>query len=103
MWLRLEKIYQSKGLARKATLLKRLTLHKVTEGNDVRDHLNDFFDSVDKLADIEIAINPDLLTVMLLYSLPGSFENFRCAIESRDNLPTPESRIHTRSFCRDST
>ena len=40
---------------------------------------------------MEIAINPDLLTVMLLYSLPGSFENFRCAIESRDNLPTPES------------
>lgn len=27
---------------------------------------------------------------MLLYSLPPSFENFRCAIESRDELPTPE-------------
>lgn len=27
---------------------------------------------------------------MLLYSLPSSFENFRCAIESRDELPTPE-------------
>lgn len=40
---------------------------------------------------MEIAINPDLLTVMLLYSLPASFENFRCAIESRDNLPTPET------------
>ena len=91
MWLRLEEIYQSKGPARKATLLKRLTLHKMAEGNDVRDHLNDFFDNVDKLADMEIAINPDLLTVMLLYSLPSSFENFRCAIESRDNLPTPES------------
>lgn len=28
---------------------------------------------------------------MLLYSLPHSFENFRCAIESRDELPSPET------------
>lgn len=27
---------------------------------------------------------------MLLYSLPPSFENFRCAIESHDKLPSPE-------------
>lgn len=90
MWLKLEEIYQSKGPARKATLLKRLTVQKMAEGSDVRDHLNQFFDTVDKLADMEIEINPDLLTVMLLYSLPGSYENFRCAIESRDNLPTPD-------------
>lgn len=36
-------------------------------------------------------INRDLLSVMLLYSLPLSFENFRCAIESRDELPSPEA------------
>lgn len=28
---------------------------------------------------------------MLLYSLPSSYENFRCAIESRDELPSPET------------
>lgn len=39
----------------------------------------------------EVHINPDLLTMMLLYSLPQCFENFRCAIESRDELPTPET------------
>lgn len=27
---------------------------------------------------------------MFLYSLPPSFENFRCAIESRDDLPSPD-------------
>lgn len=26
-----------------------------------------------------------------MYSLPASFENFRCAIESRDTLPTPDA------------
>lgn len=91
MWLRLHEIFQSQGPARKATLLKRLTLHKMTDGGDVRDHLNNFFDTVDKLAEMGIEINPDLLTIMILYSLPASYENFRCAIESRDDLPTPEA------------
>ncbi|KZC15202.1 hypothetical protein WN55_00969 [Dufourea novaeangliae] len=50
-----------------------------------------FFDCVDKLAAMEVEINKDLLSIMLLYSLPSSFENFRCAIESRDNLPDVES------------
>jgi len=40
---------------------------------------------------MQIEINPNLLTVMLLYSLPPSFENFRCAIESRDDLPSLET------------
>jgi len=61
------------------------------DGKDVREHLNQFFDTVDKLAEMEVEINSDLLTVMLLYSLPPCFENFRCAIESRDNLPSPEA------------
>lgn len=91
MWLKLQEIYQYQGPARKATLLKRLTLHKMAEGNDIRDHLSGFFDTVDKLGDMDIEINQDLLTVMVLYSLPSTFENFRCAIESRDNLPTPDS------------
>lgn len=39
---------------------------------------------------MEVDINADLLAILLLYSLPNSFENFRCAIESHDALPTPE-------------
>lgn len=44
----------------------------------------------DKLAEMDIDINKDLLSVMLLYSLPKSFEKFRCAIEARDELPPAE-------------
>ena len=86
VWLKLESIYQSKGPARKATLLKRLTLQKMENGGDVRDHVSRFFDAVDKLSEMEVDIYPDLLSIMLLYSLPSSYENFRCAIESRDAL-----------------
>lgn len=91
VWLKLKGVYQSKGPARKATLLKQLTLQRMEEGGDIREHLNKFFDAVDKLCEMEVTVNPDLLTIMLLYSLPNTFDNFRCAIESRDVLPTPEA------------
>ena len=91
VWLKLEGIYQSKGPARKATLLKQLTLQRMEDGGDVREHVSKFFDAVDKLNEMEVTINPDLLAIMLLYSLPPNFENFRCAIESRDELPNPET------------
>ena len=43
VWLKLESIYASKGPARKATLLKQLTLQKMSENDDIRDHLRKFF------------------------------------------------------------
>lgn len=87
VWDKLSSFYQSKGPTRKATLLKQLTVQRMGDDEDVRQYLCKFFDTVDKLSDMEVDINPDLLTVMLLYSFPPCFENFRCAIESRDELP----------------
>ena len=91
LWLKLESIYQSKGPARKALLLKQLTLHKMQDDEDVRKHLSTFFDKVDKLKSMQVDIHPDLLAILLLNSLPENFENFICAIETRDDLPTPEN------------
>lgn len=91
VWNKLENIFQSKGPARKATLLKQLTLHRMEEGDDVKTYVRKFFDTVDKLAEMNIEINAELFAIMLLYSLPSSFENCRCAIESRDELPSPET------------
>ena len=90
IWLKLESTYNSKGPARKAALLKQLTLSKMKEGEDVRQHLDRFFNAVDKLGEMNLEINGDLLSIMLLNSLPASYENFRCAIETRDELPTTE-------------
>lgn len=90
VWATLKTIYQSDGPARKATLLKRLVLHKMKDTDDVREHLNTFMDAVDKLNDMSIEINPDLLSIMMLYSLSPTFENFRVAIETRDTLPKPQ-------------
>lgn len=91
LWQKLRSIYQSSGPARKATLIKQLTYHHMQENDDMREHLQRFFDTVDKLNEMEVEVNNNLLSVILLQSLPSSFENFRCAIESRDTLPTPEA------------
>mgnify|MGYP005983852637 FL=1 len=63
----------------------------MAEGDDVSEHLANFFDSVDKLGDMDVNINPYLLTILLLYSLPASFELFQCAIESRHELPAQKN------------
>ncbi|GBM97653.1 hypothetical protein AVEN_11669-1 [Araneus ventricosus] len=87
MWEKLERTYQSKGPARKANLPKSLLQLKMETGSDVRDHIRKFFDFIDKLQDLDIVIDEDLTSVMLLYSLSANFETFRVAIESRDELP----------------
>ena len=89
--MKLQCIYASKGPARKATLLKQLALQRLSEGEDIRDHMSRFFDARDNLAIMEIDINEDMMRILLLYSLPPSYKKFRCAIESRDELPGPEA------------
>jgi len=48
------------------------------------------FSTVDKLGDMDVNINDDLLSIMLLYNLSMSYENFRCAMETRNELPRAE-------------
>ncbi|CAD6221970.1 GSCOCG00012981001-RA-CDS, partial [Cotesia congregata] len=77
-----------KGPARKASLLKKIILTKLQEDGDVRKHISDFSDAVKELSEIGVAINDEVLAIILMYSLPASFSMFRTAIESRDELPS---------------
>lgn len=62
-------------------------LNKMPEGGDVKDHLNGLFDAIDKLQSMNIEINGDMLAIIILYS----YDTFRCAMESRDDLPDTET------------
>jgi len=59
-------------------------LSKMKEGNDIRQHLDEFFGAVDKLNQMDSKMNNHLLTIMLLNSLFARFE-------TRDQLPNPEA------------
>lgn len=89
-WLKLKKEFQSSGPGREARLLNSLTNHRMKEGEDLKDHLDGFMDTVDKLGEIGFEINEELLSMMLLNTLPPSFDVFRRAILSRDDILKPE-------------
>ncbi|KRZ04673.1 Retrovirus-related Pol polyprotein from transposon TNT 1-94 [Trichinella zimbabwensis] len=90
IWLRLASIYESKGPARKAALLECLILNRMNDEQSINDFLRKFFNCVDKLKAVDLDIAFDLLSILLLYSIPGSYESFRIAIESRAKLPKRE-------------
>ncbi|GBN43486.1 hypothetical protein AVEN_214443-1, partial [Araneus ventricosus] len=88
LWTELQNIYESKGPAGKAKLLKQLV---VLDSKNMNEHINEFFMLAEKLKEMEIKIANDLLTILLLYSISVSYENFRIAIEFRDELPSLEA------------
>lgn len=55
------------------------------------EHLSIFFEIFDKLKQIEKEIVDDFLFLLLFYSVPETFKNFRCAMKTRDELPKPDS------------
>lgn len=50
-------------------------------------YINDFTRKAEQLDEVGTKISDDLLSIMLLSSLPDEFENFNVAIESRDEIP----------------
>lgn len=54
-------------------------------------YVTEFTHKAEKLEDLEIALPKELLSIMLLCSLPSEFENFSIAIESRDTIPDFDS------------
>lgn len=82
VWDKLQSVYQSCGPARQAMLLKSLILTKMQNGDDMRDHVQKFFEVVDKLNEMQLVIIDELLAILLLYSIPDEYETVRIAIES---------------------
>lgn len=62
----------------------------MNDDENMANHLNRFNIS-EKLTGLKIVISDDSLTILLLSSVPNTFDNFRCAVEARDDFPTSES------------
>jgi len=60
----------------------------MSETEVVSSHVNNFCAVVEKLKEIQLVIQEEVLSILLLSSLPESFESFVVAIETRDELPT---------------
>lgn len=57
------------------------------ESNNVQEHVNSFVKITIRLAELGIYLGDPAKVIMLLYSLPRSFQHFVVAIQTRDKLP----------------
>ena len=90
-WDKLQTVFESKGPVRKAALYKKLLRMEKKDGISMTQYVSDFSYMAEQLTDTGIEIPEDLLSIMLLNSLPTEFENFSIAMESRDDIPKLEN------------
>ncbi|UYV74507.1 hypothetical protein LAZ67_11003722 [Cordylochernes scorpioides] len=90
-WKKIEEVYRPKGPAKRVSLTKRLIQMKMRPNDDLKDYLSKFTSLVDNLGEIGAQVPEDFLVILLLCSLPESYEGFRTAIETRDELPKLET------------
>ena len=74
LWAKLEKIYMSNSLTNRLYLKKQLYGLKMSEGSDVRNHINQFNKCITQLLSLEVEIEAEDQAIILLSSLPRSYE-----------------------------
>lgn len=87
-WMKLQEVHKPQGPMQKVALYKKMLALKMKENINMVQHINEFVDISEKLIEIGIQIQEELLSIILLTSLPKEYENFVVAIETRDKLPS---------------
>lgn len=80
-WNTLSSMYKADTASRKVNLFKRLVRFKFNSNEKFAPQLNEFGSIIDGLKEIGVTLNDDLLSILLLCSLPEEMESFVVAIE----------------------
>ncbi len=88
-WEKLKNVYKPRGPIRKVSLYKRLLSLSMAEGVSMVQHIQEFVNVSDKLAELDIKLS-EMLVIILLSSLSRNFENVVISMEPRDSFPTLE-------------
>nr|GFA98238.1 retrovirus-related Pol polyprotein from transposon TNT 1-94 [Tanacetum cinerariifolium] len=75
-WSKLETLYMTKSLANKLYLKKKLYTFYMPAGRKIFEHIDEFNKIVLDLANIEVKFEDEDLALLLLTSLPASYEHF---------------------------
>ena len=75
IWDKLEEQFMSKTLTRKMYLKQKLYELKMQEGSDLAEHINVFNQLIADLGKVEVKIDEEDRAIILLCSLPGSYEH----------------------------
>ncbi|GKA56734.1 zinc finger, CCHC-type containing protein [Tanacetum coccineum] len=99
IWTKLTSLYMTKSLANRLYLKKKLYTYYMSPGTKLGDHIDEFNKLILDLANIDIEIEDEDQTLMLLTSLPSSYKKFietllygRESLTMEDVLATLNSR-----------
>nr|GEU43489.1 retrovirus-related Pol polyprotein from transposon TNT 1-94 [Tanacetum cinerariifolium] len=76
IWTKLTSLYMTKSLANRLYPKKKLYTYYISSGTKLGDHIDEFNKLILDLANIDIKIEDEDQTLMLLTSLPSSYKNF---------------------------
>ncbi|GKD09204.1 retrovirus-related pol polyprotein from transposon TNT 1-94 [Tanacetum coccineum] len=76
IWTKLTSLYMIKSLANRLYLKKKLYTYYMSPGTKLGDHIDEFNKLILDLENIDIEIEDEDQALMLLTSLPSSYENF---------------------------
>lgn len=82
IWDRIKATYEYSNPARKTLLLKKLTLLRLREGDDIRKHISEFCEAVKRLKEVQLEIANEMLVILLLNSLPEDYTVIKTSIET---------------------
>ncbi|GJW43209.1 hypothetical protein Tco_0072008 [Tanacetum coccineum] len=87
IWTKLTSLYMTKSLANILYLKKKLYTYYMSPGTKLGDHIDEFNKLILDLANIDIEIEDEDQALMLLTSLPSSYENFvKTLLHGRESL-----------------
>lgn len=75
IWLKLEHLYMTKSLANRLYLKQRLYTLNMQPGTSIEDHMDEFNRLILDLENIEVKIDDDDQALLLIRSLPSSYEH----------------------------
>ncbi|GJX66939.1 hypothetical protein Tco_0302666 [Tanacetum coccineum] len=76
VWSKLETLYMTKSLANKLYLKKKFYTFYMSAGRKIFEHIDEFNKMVLDLANIEVKFKDKDLALLLINSLPASYEHF---------------------------
>ncbi|KAJ4714183.1 Retrovirus-related Pol polyprotein from transposon TNT 1-94 [Melia azedarach] len=101
LWVKLEGLYMTKSLTNKLLLKQRLFSLRMQECMPLRDHLDQLNTILLELRNIDVKVEDEDAALILLVSLPLSYENFvQSFIVGKDTVSLEEVRssLHTREL-----
>jgi len=88
LWKKLHDLYEKNTTSNKVFLMKRLYNIKMKEGASVAEHLNAFNIITNRRASVKIILDDEIRAILLMCSMPDSWENLIVAMSTSTNIGT---------------